>query len=71
MIEEQILNTIKKYNLIEKNDKIICGISGGPDSICMLDVLRKIKQELDLEKNQHMMKNMWKTIVKKIKLNTM
>ena len=49
MIEEQILNTIKKYNLIEKNDKIICGISGGPDSICMLDVLRKIKQELDFE----------------------
>ena len=49
MIEKQILNTIKKYNLIEKNDKIICGISGGPDSICMLDVLRKIKQELDFE----------------------
>ena len=49
MIEEQILSTIKKYNLIEKNDKIICGISGGPDSICMLDVLRKIKQKLDFE----------------------
>ena len=49
MIEEQILSTIKKYNLIEKKDKIICGISGGPDSICMLDVLRKIKQELDFE----------------------
>lgn len=49
MIEEQILNTIKKYNLIEKKDKIICGISGGPDSICMLDILRKIKEKLDFE----------------------
>ncbi len=49
MIEEQILNTIKKYNLIEKKDKIICGVSGGPDSICMLDILRKIKEKLDFE----------------------
>ena len=43
-MEEQILNTIKKYNLIEPGDKVICGVSGGPDSICMLDNLIKIKE---------------------------
>ena len=45
MIEKKVLNTIQKYNLINQNEKVICGVSGGPDSICMLDILRKIKQE--------------------------
>ena len=42
---EQVIKTIKKYNLIEQNDKVVCAVSGGPDSICMLDVLRRIKDE--------------------------
>lgn len=45
MLKENVLNTIKKYNLIEQNDKIVCAVSGGPDSICMLDILRRIKEE--------------------------
>ena len=51
MIENEILNTIKKYNLIKNNEKIICAVSGGPDSICMLDVLSKLNEEkkLDIE----------------------
>ena len=50
-MEEQVLNTIKKYNLIRLDDKVVCGVSGGPDSICMLDTLRKIKEtgKLDFE----------------------
>ena len=43
-MKEQILKTIKKYNLIEQNDRIVCGVSGGPDSMCMLDILRRIKE---------------------------
>ena len=43
--EKQVLETIKKYNLIEKNDKIVFAVSGGPDSIAMLDVIRKMCQE--------------------------
>ena len=45
MFKEQVLETIKKYNLIDQNDKIVCAVSGGPDSICMLDILRRIKEE--------------------------
>ena len=48
-IEEKILNTIKKYNLINPDEKIICGISGGPDSMCMLDNLIKLKEKLNFE----------------------
>ena len=45
MLKKHVLETIKKYNLIEQNDKIVCAVSGGPDSICMLDILRRIKEE--------------------------
>ena len=44
-MKEKILETIKKYNLIEEGDKIILGVSGGPDSISMLDILNKIRNE--------------------------
>lgn len=44
MIEDKIFSTIKKYNLINENDIVVCGVSGGPDSMCMLDNLRKIKE---------------------------
>ena len=39
MLKEEVLKTIETYNLIEKNDKIVIGVSGGPDSICLLHVL--------------------------------
>ena len=32
MIFEKVLDTINRHNLIEKGDKIVLGISGGPDS---------------------------------------
>ena len=41
----KVLNTIKKYQLIEAGDILVLGVSGGPDSITMLDILLKIKQE--------------------------
>ena len=49
MLKEQVFNTIKKYELIKENDKIICGVSGGPDSICMLDILKDLRKELNFE----------------------
>ena len=39
----KVLNTITKHKLIENGDKILAAVSGGPDSIAMLDVLLKIK----------------------------
>ena len=38
------VKTIKKYNLIENGDKIVVGVSGGPDSMCLLDILIKVCQ---------------------------
>ena len=48
-MEERILQTITKYNLIESGDKIVLGVSGGPDSVCMLISLNKLKEKLNFE----------------------
>ena len=44
-MKEEVLKTIKKYNLIESGDKLVLGVSGGPDSISMLNVLREIAED--------------------------
>lgn len=49
MLKEEVLKTIETYNLIEKNDKIVIGVSGGPDSICLLHVLYGLKEKLGIE----------------------
>lgn len=48
-VEEQVYNCIKKYNLINENDKLVIGVSGGPDSICILHVLNLLKEKLNFE----------------------
>ena len=50
-MQQKVLETIKKYNLIKDGDKVIVGVSGGPDSISLLDILNKIKNKkiLDFE----------------------
>ena len=45
----KILSTINKYNLIQKGDKIVIGVSGGPDSMCLLDSLYYLKDKLNIE----------------------
>lgn len=49
MIFEKVLSTINKYKLIEKGDKIVLGLSGGPDSVCLLHILNRLKDDLDIE----------------------
>lgn len=49
MVFEKVLSTINKYNLIKSGDKIVIGISGGPDSVCLLHILNRLKEKLDIE----------------------
>ena len=44
-MKQKVIVTIKKYKLIEDGDKIVLGVSGGPDSISMLNILKEIKDE--------------------------
>ena len=45
MLKDIVLETIKKHNLINDGDRIVCGVSGGPDSISMLNILNEIRNE--------------------------
>ena len=38
----KVLDTIDKYHLISPGDKVLVGVSGGSDSMCLLDVFIKI-----------------------------
>lgn len=48
-MEQVVLKTIEKYNLIDAGDKILLGVSGGPDSLFMLNILNELKIDLQIE----------------------
>ena len=48
-MKKEVLETIKKYNLIENGDKLVLGVSGGPDSISMLNVLKEINDDKNID----------------------
>ena len=47
-MEQKVLNTIKQYRLIENGDRVVVGVSGGPDSISLLDILNKFQKNKTL-----------------------
>ena len=49
MLELKVKEAIKKYNLIKAKEKVVVGVSGGPDSICLVNILNEIKKELNFE----------------------
>lgn len=49
MIENKVEQTIINNNLIEKGDKLVVGVSGGPDSMTLLTILLKLKEKYNLE----------------------
>ena len=42
MLEEKVLQTIQKCNMINNGDGVVVGVSGGPDSISLLYVLNNL-----------------------------
>lgn len=46
MLEEKVLETINKYHLIEKNDHIVLGVSGGPDSTCLFHIFLELQKQI-------------------------
>ncbi len=45
----RIKNTIVRENLIQENDKILIGLSGGADSVFLFNVLYEIKEEMGFD----------------------
>ena len=40
---------IRKYGMLKAGDKVLCGVSGGADSICMLHGLYRLREKLGFE----------------------
>ena len=47
-MKKVILRTIKKYNLLEKNKSVVVAVSGGADSMALLNLLVEIKELYNL-----------------------
>lgn len=48
-MRDKIISTIEKYNMLQKGDSVIVGLSGGPDSACLLHVLASIRDIYDIK----------------------
>ena len=46
-IINSVKNNIVENSLVKKWDKIVVAVSGGPDSMCLLDTLYRLKDELE------------------------
>ncbi len=49
MFLDQVRKTIHRYDLIEQEDSLVIGISGGPDSVTLLYALNGLKKEFKLK----------------------
>jgi len=46
---EKVKATIPKYSMLSGGETVLVGLSGGPDSVCLLSVLNALKNELNLK----------------------
>jgi len=46
---EEVLETIERYNLLKRKEKVILAVSGGPDSVAMLFLFLRIKEIFNLK----------------------
>lgn len=48
-LEKKVEDTIKKYHMIQPQDKIVVAVSGGSDSITLLSVLNNLRTKYNLD----------------------
>ena len=49
MMENKVLNFIKENKMIKAGETVVMGVSGGADSVCLLHMMLKHKETLDIK----------------------
>jgi len=44
----RVADTIERHDLLSSGERLVVGLSGGPDSLCLLHILTKLADHLDL-----------------------
>lgn len=48
-MNNKALKTVEKYNMLSKGDRVLIGVSGGADSIALLEFFVSVKEKYDLD----------------------
>jgi len=48
MVLKQVRETVRKHGLLDAGERLVVGVSGGPDSLCLLHVLIQLQPEYGL-----------------------
>lgn len=47
---QKFIETVKEYNMISAGDSVLCGLSGGADSVSLITALYELKDELGISR---------------------
>ena len=47
-IIETVRDSVLKYGMIENGDRVVVAVSGGADSVCLLDIMVRLSEELNV-----------------------
>lgn len=48
MVFPKVKKTIERYSMFSPGDRVLVGVSGGPDSVCLLHILNRCRKEMAL-----------------------
>lgn len=47
-MQKKVISYINQFHMLERGDRLVLGVSGGADSICLLDILCLLREKLQL-----------------------
>jgi tRNA(Ile)-lysidine synthase len=46
--EKSVLSTVREHEMISSGDRVITAVSGGPDSVCLLEILFRLREIINV-----------------------